>query len=44
MRGSELKMMRDLEAAKLRAAWDQRSQRARAYYKEWNERLRSLSE
>jgi hypothetical protein len=37
-------MMRDLEAAKLRAARDQRSQRARAYYKEWNKRLRSLSE
>jgi hypothetical protein len=34
-------MMRDLEAKKLRAVRDQRSQRARAYYQEWNERRRS---
>ncbi len=37
-------MMRNLEAAKLRAARDQRSQRARAYYQEWNERLSALWE
>ncbi len=35
-------MMRDLEAEKLRAARDQRSQRARAYYQEWSERRSAL--
>jgi DNA invertase Pin-like site-specific DNA recombinase len=37
-------MMRDLEADKRRAAREQRSQRARAYYQEWNKRLRALRE
>jgi hypothetical protein len=37
-------MMRDLEAEKLRAAGEQRSQRARAYYQEWNERRSALWE
>jgi hypothetical protein len=36
-------MMRDLESDKRRAARELRSQRARTYYREWNERLRALS-
>jgi hypothetical protein len=40
-REGRTKTMRDLEAEKLRAARDKRSQRARAYYQEWNERRRS---
>ena len=35
-------MMRELEAAKLREARRLRSERSRAYYREWNERLRDL--
>jgi hypothetical protein len=35
-------MMRDLESDKRRAARELRSQRARAYYQEWNERRRAL--
>jgi hypothetical protein len=37
-------MMRDLEAEKRRAAREQRSQRASAYYQEWNKRRRTLWE
>ena len=37
-------MMRELEAAKLREARRLRSERSRAYYREWNERLRDLKD
>jgi len=35
-------MMREMEAAKLLEARRLRSERSRAYYREWNERRRDL--